>query len=189
MCVIILVDIAFVIRPIMLDLRHRSFPVKGTVAMRYDEAKIAIGPTHPSPLPYRPQRIGDVLKAMGRQDDVIGVFPNAVQVSGFSEELDACWPSSWCVRRPLFESLSPQRLSGVVDVVDGTQRWIERKHPVPPEATARPPDFEARGTLGSGKSFLGEGGPSSGQAVSCGLDESQRALATPSGAYRAHHDW
>jgi hypothetical protein len=70
----------------------------------------------------------------------------------------------------------------VVDVVDAAQRWIERKHPVLSEATARSTDFEAPGTIGNSQSLLGEGGSSAGQAVCCGLDESQRALAMPSEA-------
>jgi len=57
------------------------------------------------------------------------------------------------------------------------------------EATARSTDFEARGTIGNSQSRLGEGGSSAGQAVFCGLDESQRALATPSEAQRTRHKW
>jgi hypothetical protein len=100
---------------------------------------------------------------MGREDNVVRAIGNAVQICGFPEELYADRYSRWRVWRSCGKAFLPQGFSGEVDVVDSTHRWIDRKHPVSPEATARSPDFEAPGTISRGHGLVGERRSSTGQ--------------------------
>ncbi len=117
--------------------------------------EMAAGPNHAKPFTKSRERVCDMLEAMGRQDEVVGVIWYTLQIGGFAQELAARRPRGVEVEfTAVAQAGLPRGLRGEVHVVDAGGHRVDREDFARKENTAGAADFQARAT-GYGREDVG----------------------------------